>query len=212
MAEPWDLQPYGDGIPTFLSWVNRVQHFEIVDPFTSLRTFVVADDMRQYFMEDNYRDLKRLISTLFPDARSLAGGLRENDIVPHNVAVFCTLLTIGKGWWMNYFRYYRSLSDAALPFDPASPLRDWPENADFLPQFCEAQWKFCAPVFRRPFAEQQFPPDRILPIISKEALNTDGSIVSLWRIKIHPSYNYLITEADKTVHIPLCPQIQRTNH
>jgi len=77
MAEPWDLQPYGDGVPTFLSWVNRVQHFEIVDPLTSLRTFVAADDMRQYFMEDNYRDLKRLISTLFPDARSLAGGLRE---------------------------------------------------------------------------------------------------------------------------------------
>jgi hypothetical protein len=102
-----------------------------------------------------------------------AGSLWEDDIVPNNVAI-----------------------------DPTRPPRSWPPGADFLPQFCEAQWRFCAPVLRAPFVGKRFPKDMVLPIIFKETLNTEGSSASLWRIELHPFYNHLISEEAKEVRLP----------
>lgn len=199
MGEPREPPNYEDAIQAFLSWVDGVQSFEVIDPDTHLmRPFVVAADMRKHFEEDNHRKLKKLISVHFPDP----GSLWADDIVPDNVAVFCTLLSISKGWWMKKFCHHGDLSDAALPFDPTRPPPNWPaQGAEFLPQFCQAQWKFCAPVLRAPFVGKRFPKDMVLPIIFKQTLNTEGSSASLWLIKIHPSYNNLISEADKEVRV-----------
>lgn len=185
-------------------------------PDTSItHRFVATDDAKQYLVEDNYRRLKRLIQAVHPNARSVAGSLREDDIVPRNVAVFCILLSVGKGWWMEQFRHHSSLSDAALPFDEKSPPSNWPlsGDGDFLQKFCDAQWKFCAPVLSAPFMLKEFPPNMVLPIIHKEILNTKGNNPSLWLIKIHPSYNKLITEAEKRVRFPrLYLEDQTTDH
>lgn len=198
MGEPREPPNYEDAIQAFLAWLDAVQSFEVVDPETSLRRpFVAVDDIRAYFDQDNHGKLKKLISVHFPEP----DNLWEDDIVPDNVAVFCTLLSISKGWWMKNFCHYDDLSDTALPLDPRRPPSNWPAQADFLPRFCEAQWKFCAPLLRAPLIGKRFPKDIVLPIVFKETLSTKGSSASLWLINIHPSYNYLISAADKEVRL-----------
>jgi hypothetical protein len=198
MEEPREPPTFEEVVQSFLSWVETVPTAEVIDPATSnSRPFVTADDMKKYFVENNYRRLRHLIRV----HDSPSQDVFKDDIVPNYTAVFCTLLTIGKGWWIQHFRHHTSLSDAALPFDSKSRPSNWPQgkDADFLEEFCDAQWKFCAPVVSKPFVGKKFPPNMVLPIVSKENLNTEGSSASLWRIKIHPSYNKLITESDKRV-------------
>lgn len=191
----------------FLSWVEQVQSFEVIDPETRiLRPFVAAEDMRSHFEQDDYRWLKKAIAAHnFPNSNNLW----HDDIIPDNVAVFCTLLSISKGWWMKQFCHHGGLSDTALPFNPTRPPHNWPVGADFLPQFCEAQWRFCAQVLRAPFINKRFAKEMVLPIVFKETLNTEGSSACLRLIKIHPSYNKLISEAEKKVRAYLCFCIYR---
>ncbi len=208
MEEPREPPSYDDSIQNFLSWVEAVQQFEPIEPDTSpRRPFVVADDVRRLFEEDDHRKLKKIISVHFPDP----GNLWKDDIIPNNVAVFCTLLSISKGWWMKKFCHHSDLSDTALPFDPKRPPPNWPQKADFLQQFCEAQWRFCAPVLRAPLIEQRFAKDIVLPIVSKKNLNTEGSSASLWLIEIHSSYNDLISKVDKEVRVAHVPPNSEKN-
>lgn len=200
MGEPREPPNYEEDVQAFLAWVDGAQKFEVIDPDsnTGTRPFVVNDDILEYFEKNDHRRLKRLISHHFTDR-----SVYTNDIVPKRVAVFCTLLSISKGSWIKHFRYHDgNLSDIALPLDPTRPPPGWPEQgADFLSQFCEAQWRFCAPVLSNPFVEQRFPKDMVLPIVFKKTLNTEGSSASLWLIKIHPSYNNLISKTDKEVRL-----------
>jgi hypothetical protein len=207
MAEPREPPTFEDAIQAFLSWVEQVQNFEVIDPVTGLlRPFVVADDMKKYFEEEGYRKLNKIIAAHnFPPS----GSLWHDDIIPDNVAIFCTLLSISKGWWMKQFCHHGDLSDKALPFKPIRPPQNWPVGADFLPQFCEAQWKFCAQVLRAPFINKRFAKEMVLPIVFKKTLNTEGSSACLWLIKIHPSYNELITEAEKEVRASLSVKIHK---
>jgi len=200
MAEPREPPNYEDAIQAFRSWVEQVQTFEVIDPDTQLsRPFVAAEDMRNYFEQDGYRKLKRVIAAHFPDS----GSLWHDDIIPDNVAVFCTLLSISKGWWMKQFCHHSDLSDTALPFNPIRPPQNWPPGAHFLPEFCDAQWKFCAQALRAPFINKRFATEMVLPITFKQTLNTEGSSACLWLVKIHPSYNKLLSEAEKEVRASL---------
>jgi hypothetical protein len=199
MGEPREAPDYEDAVRAFRSWVEGAQSVEVIDPDAQImRPFVAADDIRRYFEEDKHRKLEKLISAHFPEP----GNLWNDDIVPDNTAVFSILLTISKGRWMKQFCHHSDLSDNALPFDPKRPPPNWPtQGADFLPQFCDAQWKFCAPVLRAPFVGKRFPKDMVLPIVFKRTLNTEGSSACLWLIKIHPSYNQLVPEEEKEVRV-----------
>lgn len=199
MGEPLEAPDYEDVIQAFSAWVDGAKSYEVIDPDTNLlRPFIVADDLLNHFKQDNSRKLKKIIVVHFPAG---ADSLFADDVVPNNVAVFSILLSISKGRWMKQFRHHNHLSDTALPFDPSSPPPNWPQKADFLLDFCEAQWPFCAPVLSAPFVGKRFHKDMVLPIVWKQTLNTEGSSASLWLIKIHPSYNKLISEADKVVSV-----------
>jgi hypothetical protein len=164
--------------------------------------FVPEGKVKAYLEANDQEKLKEIIAALFPQG----DGIYPNDVLPDNIAVFCTLLQISKGRWMKYFRHHRSLRDAALPFDPRSKPPDWPKDTgdpDFLKKFCEEQWKFCVPVMRQPFGDEHFPKDLILPIVYKKLLDSGGSAI-LWQIKLHPAYNNLITEEEKAVRLLSC--------
>lgn len=129
---------------SFLAWVDGIKSFEVIDPDTYLmRPFIVADDLLQHFEQDDFRKLKMIIGVYFPSG---ADSLFADDVVPNNVAIFSILLVISKGRWMKQFRYHTDLSDTALSFDPSRLPPNWPQKAEFLPDFCEVQWRFCAPV------------------------------------------------------------------
>lgn len=138
-----------------------------------------------------------IIAALFPNS----DAIYPEDIFPDKLAVFCTLLKTSRGRWIEHFKQYDTLSDTALPFSPTNPPQNWPDTGndqEFLQKFCQEQWKFRVPIFRKPIVERRFHKDQVLPIIFKKALNS-GSSASLWLIKIHPAYNQLITEDEKKV-------------
>jgi hypothetical protein len=201
MEEPPPQPDYEPAIQSFLSFLDRVSSFEVVNPDPPegpIRLgFVPLNKVKAYLQDNGQEKLNQIIAALFPRG----DGIYPNDVLPDNIAVFCTLLKISKGAWIKYFRHHRSLRDAALHFDPASQPLNWPEDTgdpEFLKKFCEQQWKFCVPVMRQPFVDQHFPKDLILPIIYKTALGSGGS-ATLWKIKLHPDYNNLITEEEKAV-------------
>ena len=202
MEDPRPQPDFQPSIQSFLAFLNRAaSSFEVDNPDPpegpTYRPFAVRDKVQAYLEENGQEKLKQIIAALFPQGDSVF----PNDILPNNIAVFCTLLKISKGSWIKYFRRHKSLSDEKLPFDPTSKPPNWPEDtADptFLERFCQQQWKFCVPVICQPFVDQHFPPETILPIVYKKNLNSGGS-ATLWLIKLHPAYNQLISENEKAV-------------
>ena len=201
MEDPGQQPDFQLSIQSFLSFLDRSSCFEVIEPESLdgpiLCGFTVRDKVRGYLEGNDQERLKQIIADLFPRG----DGIWWNDILPNNIAVFCTLLKISKGWWIKHFRHHESLSDARLPFDPKSHPPNWPEDTgdpDFLKKFCEEQWKYCVPVFRQPFVDKHFPKQTILPIVYKKSLSSGGS-ATLWLIRLHPTYNKLLSEAEKTV-------------
>lgn len=188
-------------IQSFLSFLDRSSCFEVIEPESldgpTRTAFTVRDKVQEHLEGNDQERLKQIIADLFPRG----DGIWPNDILPNNIAVFCTLLKISKSRWIKHFRHHESLSDAKLPFDPKSPPPNWPEDTgdpDFLKKFCEEQWKYCVPVFRQPFVDKHFSKRTILPIVYKRSLSSGGS-ATLWLIRLHPAYNKLLSEADKAV-------------
>jgi hypothetical protein len=193
-----DFQP---SIQSFLSFLDRASSFEVINPDPpegpTIIEFAVRDKIREYLEGNDQEKLNQIIADLFPRG----DGIWPNDILPNNIAVFCTLLKISKGRWIKHFRHHESLSDARLPFNPKSQPLNWPEDTgdpDFLNKFCEEQWKYCVPVIREPFVDKHFPKDTILPIVYKKSLSSGGS-ATLWLIRLHPACNKLVSEAEKAV-------------
>jgi hypothetical protein len=201
MATPPVQPDYAQVFQEFHSWVQRkYSHEVIINPNTTdsvLLEFVAPSDLKQYFEEDGHRRLTNIITALFPHNENIY----SDDIFPEKLAVFCTLMNISKGRWIEHFCQYDTLRDISLPFSPNNRPLDWPETPDdqeFLQKFCQEQWKFCVPVMKRPFVDKRFQKDQVLPIIFKKALNTGGS-AALWLIKLHPAHNELITDDEKKV-------------
>lgn len=199
---------WAPAIRRFLEYVKIACELEIVDPGDpethtpmQTRSFMPKDRMQEYFSKQNHSELKSIIAALFPGAEPI----NPRAIVPGYTSVFCTLLSIGKGQYIDHFRHYDNLKDSALPFDPANPpahLPETPGDRDFFLDFCREQWKFCAATLEDPVADKHFESERVLPIIYKKRLAGGGS-ANLWLIKIYPFYNGIIPEETKSV----CPII-----
>lgn len=200
MADPREQPDYEQVIQEFIAWVKRSYCYEVIDPnpkYPVLNEFVAVDSIRQYFEEESQRKLKKITRALFPNNQRVW----PEDILTGKIGIFCTLLNIHKGPWIEHFRHHDALSDSSLPFDPKRLPPDWPEDTgdpEFLQRFCEEQWKFCVPIMRSPFVDKRFQKNRVLPIVFRKTLNT-GASAALWQIKLHPSYNQLIPEAAKSV-------------
>lgn len=159
------------------------------------------NEIQDYFGAQHYAELRDILAALFPD-----GHILPKEIFPKYVAVFCALLCIGKGHYIEHFKHYESLSDTSLPFDPESPPAHWPNTAgdsDFLRKFSKAQWKFCARKWED-LSDKHYDSEQILPIIYKKRISSGGS-ANIWLVKIHPFYNRLISEDAKLVSIVLSP-------
>ncbi|KAH7313156.1 hypothetical protein BKA65DRAFT_517427 [Rhexocercosporidium sp. MPI-PUGE-AT-0058] len=181
-----------------LEFVTRNCALEVIDPgepstVPKTRAFVPRDLLQTYLESHHHWELKAIIEGLN------CGPINPGHIMPRYTAVFCTLLHSGRGSWIKHFTRHGSLEDTALPFDPRSPPRNWPQapgDPKFLDEFCKDQWRFCAPTLTDPVSNQCFEDERPLPITFKKKLRDGGSAI-LWLINIHPSYNKLISEDQK---------------
>jgi hypothetical protein len=204
-------QPSWEGpIARFLEFVNDKHcELEIVEPEDSeastpetTRPFMPLDRVQHYFKDQHFTELRAVLEALFPRE-----AINPTSIFPRYTAVFCTLLCIGRGKWIKYFKHHEALRDTNLPFDPEHlPAHAPPAAGDpsFWHDFCGAQWKFCARVMED-LSDKHIESERILPIISKKRLAGGGS-ANIWLVEIHPYYNKLITDEAKIVRITLlCP-------
>ena len=199
------MQPnWTTAINRFLEFVENNCEYEIIDYGSAeantpvkRRPFMPNDRIEEYFTRRNYNEFREIIYALFPRS----GPFHPQTILTNHTSIFCTLLSIGEGAYIEHFRHYDSLSDSSLPFNPTSPPANLPAAArepKFLHSFCAAQWKFCAVILKDPVADKRFEHDRVLPIIEKKRLAGGGS-ATLWLVKIYSSYNKLISEETKVV-------------
>jgi hypothetical protein len=121
-------------------------------------------------------------------------GVRDincDTIHDHYLAVFCTLIRIGKPEYVAYFTRDPESADRYLPF-----LNDagWaPQCSSFFQDFESTQWEFCAQEFHIGRLENvQLRPHKILPVTERKLLHRGPDSV-VEQIHIHSDYNYLKT-------------------
>lgn len=121
-------------------------------------------------------------------------NFRVKDISEHGfLKVFCILLNIGKGQYIEHFLKSFSLSDQKLPFHPESEPPAFPSDPNdpkFFERFCDKQWSLCAPEFKNK-AKSSYRKEEVLPITEKEFISQGGS-ADVFKIKLHKDYNKLV--------------------
>jgi hypothetical protein len=152
------------------------------------RRFIPSRMLHEYMSMDRIREL---VTAVFAPDES---PVRPDDIFPNYVEVFCILLRIGRGNYIEYFVRMRSLSSAQLPLNLDLKPGNFPRvNVDpgLYKTFCRSQWEFCAAVFRSPMVDVQFEDDRVLPIVQKDLLGEKHG-AKTYRIRLEESYDKLV--------------------
>ncbi|KAH7393820.1 hypothetical protein DE146DRAFT_616618 [Phaeosphaeria sp. MPI-PUGE-AT-0046c] len=107
----------------------------------------------------------------------------------HYLAVFGTLIRIGKAGFIKCFTRSLECADRYLPFSNST---NWsPQCRDFFEDFEKAQWEFCALPFRPgELDDQLLRSSKILPITARTCLKK-GPDSTVEQIQVHPDYDYL---------------------
>ncbi|PVH88884.1 hypothetical protein DL98DRAFT_565731 [Cadophora sp. DSE1049] len=179
-------------VQAFHAFLRKNISYAVVDPnsASARRGFQSIKAIREYFEQNGSTRLRELLlGVWYPDEPLVD----PDDILQNYIAVFCILVELGKGTFVEHFSS-RDLSDLRLPFDPGqSPQTHFPtitDDPNFFRAFCDMQWKYCAPEFKCPMMNIHFEDQRILPIVSKELIAGGGSAL-LYRIRLHSLYNRL---------------------
>ncbi|CAG8948909.1 hypothetical protein HYFRA_00002035 [Hymenoscyphus fraxineus] len=181
-------------ISRFHEFVRENCEFEIINPESvdlQKRQFMPLDKVRSYFEGNNCYELRAILNDIFGPA----DHIDPRHILRSHTAVFCILLCTGRGGAIKLFKSHDSLSDLNLPFDPERPpahLPDTPNDPNFLYEFCEKQWVFCAARLEG-LSDKHFDGNRILPIIHKKKIG-EGATAVIWLIELYPYYNGLIED------------------
>ncbi len=183
----------------FLRWERQSWVEVVADITTDEKTsFMPVETLRSYFTSNGSRKLTKILSELF----QLDDIPVDPDVILRGyTAVFCILLRISKGRYIEDFAYFEELSDQRLPFDPARPPAHFPEDIDdlgFLQRFCETQWMYCVPVFDSHMLHRHFGRQRLLPITHKEKRESGGS-AAIFKIKLYGPHNKLISVGSEIV-------------
>lgn len=131
------------------------------------------------------------------------------DILDDYCKVFCILLEIGKGEYIEYFLQHSSLCDQKLPFEPESRPQNFPNDPNdpkFFVKFCEKQWLLCAPEFKKK-SKSRYRKELILPIIESTYLSQGGS-ARVYKIKLHQCYDKFDEPKNPEVNEQCIPLIE----
>ncbi|KAH8815557.1 hypothetical protein F5884DRAFT_182287 [Xylogone sp. PMI_703] len=151
--------------------------------------FLPIEKAKAYFMANRSRELGRLLSQLFD---SSFPPIDPDLILREHTAIFCTLLRVGQGKWIDYFVRYEELSDRRLPFDLAHPPVEFPnDTGSLLQKFCEKQWTYCVPTLDSHMLHRHFGPQRLLPITHKEFCGVDR-LAENYMINLYTPYNKMV--------------------
>lgn len=174
-----------DPLQAFFDWENDSMVDVITETATTEKTaFVPVEKIKAYFSLDYHENLNQILRVVFG---SPYPPIDPESILVEHTAVFCILLRIGKGRYIEHFAGYEELSDRRLPFDfshaPAE-LSDIDQDPVLLQRFCDTQWTYCVPTFDKNMFNKRFGKQRILPITYKEPCGREGlaekSVISVY--------------------------------
>ena len=155
------------------------------------RPFMPLPDLEAYLKA--HRRTSKLLRASYPERDHLvvASFLEE-----WYIRVFTILILIGKGNYIEHFYQHTNLRDHKLPFleKPAHFPID-PSDPTFWESFYEKQFIFCAHCFGHNENYIKLEDPCVLPITSKELLGRGGS-AAIYKIRLHPYYDRLLSEAD----------------
>lgn len=184
-----------EDIQQFLHWVQKSCDYGIQEPVIGGGEvlFLPYGLIDSYFRDNNFHHLNKILDAIFDKDPPVDA----ETILRTCPKVFCILLSIGQGRFIQHFIQYENLYDLQLPFDPTHPPADFPmsicpmsaSDDQLLQTFCAKQWKFCAKPFRN-LAGLRIPEDQILPIKDMERLAGGGS-AAVHKIVLYEEYNEL---------------------
>ena len=187
----------------FFQWETQ-SLVEVVQDLTTDEKayFMPLEILTSYFIANDSSALKSIISEVF---ETEFPPIDPDIILRSHTAVFCILLRLGQGQFIEDFVQFEELSDIRLPFDSNHPPAEFSfanDDPDFLQRFCEKQWMYCVPVFNRHMLHKHFGPQRLLPITYKESLVKEG-VLDRSVIKLYGPHNRLNDSGkEKVRHTP----------
>ena len=171
----------------FHRWIEEARVRGTSDASLDLKhPFVPLSKVQAYF--GDIVKIEKILAALY-GISELPVDARE--IKRKYARVFCILLLIGRGRYIDSFVPRVNLSDGHLPFyeRPQSFPCSSSTAPDFFEAFRDGQWEFCTPDFEENM-KKEFEAKEILPIIYKEKLRGGGS-ANTYKIKLHKEYNLL---------------------
>lgn len=158
----------------------------VTGPSAPKTRFCPPKRLKDYFRNNNMLMIDKLLAKLYADRKTRPSSSR---IVDDHVQAFATLLRIGEASYIQHFSQTMGLEDLRMPFTER-PKRFPKSPGDSLwKEFWKEQWTFCPAIFKLE-KNNEWEPERILPIVSKAPLGAGGS-AETFRIEVPPCCNEL---------------------
>jgi hypothetical protein len=192
----------------FFEWESQSWVEVVADMTTDEKAhFMPLESLKAYFAADDCQRMNKILTEVFA---SKYPPVDSEFILREHVAIFCILLRIGQGTYIEHFARYEELSDRRLPFDPSHPPIGFPVpdgDPAFLQRFCEKQRMYCVPVFDAHMLHKHFGTQRLLPITSKEPHGAKG-MSDRYVIQVYRPHNKMLPPKPKRVRSDLSLDLQ----
>ncbi|KAF4633133.1 hypothetical protein G7Y89_g4984 [Cudoniella acicularis] len=179
----------------FFRWESTQWVESVADLTTDEKvSFMPLENLKSYFTANDCRELNKILTEVF---KTDFPPVDPDLVLRDHTAIFCILLRIGQGQYIEHFAQYEELSDRRLPFDPSRPPAELPavdDDPTFLERFCEKQRMYCVPIFDGHMLHKNFGRQRFLPITSKEPREIEGQ-AQRYIITLYGPHNRLIPPA-----------------
>lgn len=175
--------------------VNFVSHRALNDYFDQ-------EDVLENLLRAHFPDNDQLLER--SDARQIKRSYPRILIKRSYPRIFCLLILIGKGKFINHFVEY-GISDQRLPLNKHKPV-DFPadpsdpSDSHFFDTFLQHQWQFSVPELSVTYGRRFDPSETILPIRKVKRLG-QGVSADIHQVEVHSSYDQLEAVRMKFNHL-----------
>ncbi|KAL8755893.1 MAG: hypothetical protein Q9199_003320 [Rusavskia elegans] len=149
--------------------------------------YVSRTALEDYFGQDHAVD--NLLQALYSEDGSVLEALDAGHIKKKYSMVFCLLIVIGHGRFINYFVEH-GIDDQRLPLHDQRNFPTTASDPQFFGKFYQQQWQFCVPDLDADICRTFDHREWIIPIRRMRTLG-DGGSAHVYKIEVHGSYNKL---------------------
>ncbi|KAH7409341.1 hypothetical protein BKA64DRAFT_393873 [Cadophora sp. MPI-SDFR-AT-0126] len=170
----------------FRNWARESSVAECRSPDEEQhRDFVPIPLVRQYFKDNDYARLRRILDELDDDLTKYNIGLRT--IFDEYLQVMCILIEIREVETLGSLIQHK-INDQQLPVDQDKNAFSTVFEPKTWKLFIEHQWRYCVPEFDSQMINTHFQHGCVLPIVSTEMIG-QGATATTFKMQIHPLYD-----------------------